>query len=99
MKPVLTAAIVVLLSACVNTPRYDEVTAQQDGSYAVTRQSIDAFESGDEVERIAAQYCQERQLSDEIIDRKTSYVNSAGKAEHRVTLYFRCIQTGAAAVE
>ena len=52
-----------LIAGCAShTPRYREVTLLDNGHYAISSQSIDAFKSERDADQRARQYCQQSQL-------------------------------------
>ena len=93
------ACIIVLAgcSGCVNVPQYRDVTQLDDGLLVLTRDSLEAFNAGQAVERDASEYCREQGLAMAVEDRDNSYINSAGEAKFRVTLTFRCVPQGSVA--
>ena len=88
LAPLLTLS---LLAGCATTdPRYREVTLLDNGNYALSSQSVDAFQSERDVVHRAREYCTKQQRSYREIDQKSSYVNGASGPMHRVTVYFQC---------
>jgi hypothetical protein len=98
MRNLTTPIIAVGISGlfgCVDVPRYNDVTALEDGAFVVSRDSLEAFESGRAVERIATEHCAAMVRQFQQVDRSSNYINSAGEAKFRVTLTFRCVDAAA----